>query len=1152
MGVNNLMKKNILALLVLLLFNYIYSEIIQFKNDNNQLQIIENTSEELIIEYSLNLVQKNEIIIDGKTYYHLSIDDESNLFQKGFPELPKISKSMIIPEKAKMNAEIIESSFEIFTFDICPSKGILYRDINPSEVPYEFSDQYSRNEFFPKSLIKLDSPHILRDFRGQNFHITPVQYNPKTSTVKIYNKLKIRFFVDGEDSHNSKRNVDYTNEFEEIYQNHFINFNTDRYEALEESGDMLIICADDFVDEMSSFVAWKNQKGIPTEMFSISSIGSTATNIQDFIQQKYIENSDLIFILLVGDSDQIPTLTSGGGGSDPSFVLLEGDDTYPDAYIGRFSAENSRDVQTMVDRVLYYERDINSGSWLSKGIGIGSQQGTGDDDEYDYEHLENIRTQLLNYNFTQVDQLYDGSQEGGDEIGNPSANDVLNSLQNGRSFLNYIGHGSLTSWSTSHFYIQHVNSLTNENMLPYICSVACVNGNFVGNTCFAESWLRATNNGNPTGAIAIYASSINQSWSPPMECQDEITNLLVSDEKHTIGSLFFNGSCSMMDDYGPAGASMYETWNIFGDASLQVRTDEPTEIIATHDNSFHLGDNTFLIETNFADLRVCLSQNNIIIASGFTNSAGNIELSFPEIQDSENEYLLTITGYNKITYTTIIPYETTIEELPTSPVRNIAEFEPMESVLVRYPFGIPVSLIAEISEDVTVTTIVTDANQESTVLNIYNSNEVNTENCDFIYAQTDSYWVRDYAPWFITTGDNSIDIVDFEYNRPRPNDNAIPDTCASVLEVDSFDLNLEHTGGNYMTDGMGISFSSDLVWDENSDMTHEQIASQMNDFLGIENYQLISDPNNTYIDHIDCWAKLLDVDKILIREVPATHAQYSAIEEVVDYFENQISSYGTNYELFRIYTPNNEPYSNSLILNNKVFVPQTGSNWDDEALQVYQESMPGYEVIGVSAGTHEWESTDALHCRTKGIADREMIYLSHIPLHNIENSISGYQVDVQIIDYANLPLDPENLKLFYRIESEPFTVIPLQIVEGNNYQATIPVQADGTEISYYLQAADISGKTAKHPFIGEADPHVFSVNSAIIVIPPQNVTISIINENIQLNWEIVENATQYHVFRSTNPTTDFIEIGETDLTDFIDLDSGLFTKKFYYIKAEIQ
>jgi hypothetical protein len=108
--------------------------------------------------------------------------------------------------------------------------------------------------------------------------------------------------------------------------------------------------------------------------------------------------------------------------------------------------------------------------------------------------------------------------------------------------------------------------------LPFVFSVACVNGNFTGSTCFAESWLRATNGStnNPTGAIGFYGSSINQSWDPPIQVQDEFNNLLINEDYITFGALCYNASCSMIDDYGVSGETMFLTWHIFGDPSIEV------------------------------------------------------------------------------------------------------------------------------------------------------------------------------------------------------------------------------------------------------------------------------------------------------------------------------------------------------------------------------------------------------------------------------------------------------------------------------------------------------------------------------------------------------------------------------------------------------
>jgi len=104
---------------------------------------------------------------------------------------------------------------------------------------------------------------------------------------------------------------------------------------------------------------------------------------------------------------------------------------------------------------------------------------------------------------------------------------------------------------------------------------------------------------------------------------------------------------------------------------------------------------------------------------------------------------------------------------PPTPIHNIAEFDNMEGVIVRYPFGLPLALIAEMSEDAIVTTVVGNQSQENNVVNQYNGAGVNLANCNFLHAPSNSYWTRDYGPWFVLDGNYEIGIVNFPYNRPR-------------------------------------------------------------------------------------------------------------------------------------------------------------------------------------------------------------------------------------------------------------------------------------------------------------------------------------------------------------------------------------------------
>ena len=402
---------------------------------------------------------------------------------------------------------------------------------------------------------------------------------------------------------------------------------------------------------------------------------------------------------------------------------------------------------------------------------------------------------------------------------------------------------------------------------------------------------------------------------------------------------------------------------------------------------------------------------------------------------------------------------------PEGPVRNIAEYERMEGVLIRYPFGISTSIISEMAEDVTIYCLVSSSLQNSAYNSMSNAG-VNMNNVEFITGSTDSYWTRDYGPWWVVDGNGEVGIVDFEYNRPRPNDNQAPAKVSNHLNAPYFATDIVHAGGIYMTDGYGIGASSTLGYEENS-MSNNQIHDDMLDYYGIHTYHTIEDPNNTYIDHIDCWGKFLSPQKVLIREVQSSHAQYDEIEEVVDYFESIVNGYGEPCEIFRVYKQSNQPYTNSLILNNKVIVPIMNSSWDDDALEVYQNAMPGYEVLGF---TGSWESTDALHCRTKGIPDLQMLQIFHNPIDDQSDSITSYTVDAIIDDLSNEGLIDDELKVFWWVdemdESEEvlMQVCPQDI--DDCYTADIPSLSYDSEIKYYIQAIDYSGRVEKSPLAG--------------------------------------------------------------------------------------
>jgi hypothetical protein len=411
---------------------------------------------------------------------------------------------------------------------------------------------------------------------------------------------------------------------------------------------MLVICYGDFMTAMQPFVEWKRQMGIPCEMVSVAAAGGDTTGIKAYILN-YYNTHDLAFVLLVGDAAQCPPLRSGGAYADPPYSLLAGADRRPEIIVGRFSAENVSQVETQVTRAVEYEKTPQAGAaWYHKGAGIGSQYGPGDDGELDYEHMALIRGDLLAFTYTEVDTITGPTG---------TAAMVTAALNDGRSILNYAGHGSTIGWGTTSFTTTHVNALENGNMLPFIVAAACYNGQFTSPTCFGEAWLRASRNGEPTGAIGAYMSSISQSWNPPMDAQDEAVDLLVGASAHgvgrTFGGLCYNGSNHMMDEYIDTGSREFMNWNVFGDPSLRVRTDTPEDLAVAHAASVGPDATSFAVSVAGVEGAQCaLYAGGVLYGAGVTDGTGQATIPLAPPLPAQTVLTLTVTAFNAVPYIT--------------------------------------------------------------------------------------------------------------------------------------------------------------------------------------------------------------------------------------------------------------------------------------------------------------------------------------------------------------------------------------------------------------------------------------------------------------------------------------------------------------------
>ena len=417
---------------------------------------------------------------------------------------------------------------------------------------------------------------------------------------------------------------------------------------------------------------------------------------------------------------------------------------------------------------------------------------------------------------------------------------------------------------------------------------------------------------------------------------------------------------------------------------------------------------------------------------------------------------------------------------PAGEPRFVAEFEPMQGVMIRYPLGIPTSLVVDLSNNCHVYCIVSSSYQSSAQSSFQNAG-VNMDNLTFVNAASDSYWVRDYGPWYIFE-DRSPAIVDNVYNRPRPNDDNMSGVFANFWNIPMYGMNLQHTGGNMMEDGRGHGVSDELVVNENNG-NETNVRNKMRDYLGIDPYHITIDPQGDYIAHVDCWGKYLAPDKILIAQLPTSSSQYALYEEVAEYFANTNCCWGYPYHVYRVPEPGGStiaPYTNSLILNKSVYVPMgDNATYNQQAIAVYQEAMPGYEIVGVTNNDWSigWENTDALHCRTRGVMDFGMLFVDHRDVifgeQEWQDSIA---ITSKFIAYSGEELKQDSLLVYYSIDGGDYQVAHMTATgNADEYVGYIKGYEGESSINYYVFGADESGRRYTQPVFAELDPHHFTM-----------------------------------------------------------------------------
>jgi agmatine/peptidylarginine deiminase len=437
---------------------------------------------------------------------------------------------------------------------------------------------------------------------------------------------------------------------------------------------------------------------------------------------------------------------------------------------------------------------------------------------------------------------------------------------------------------------------------------------------------------------------------------------------------------------------------------------------------------------------------------------------------------------------------------PPMKVRTMAEWEQIQAVIISWTDQATIlkEIVRNAVKECKVLIITTDS---VTVTNQLLNAGISLDSVRFIDTPFNSIWVCDYGPWTVYGNDvDSLWLIDWIYNRPRPQDDATPAAIADYLHIPEYEATVApydfvHTGGNHFSDGLRNAFSSMLVLEENNDKTESEIDSIASKFLGVNQY--VKFPTLPYdgIHHLDMHMRIIDEETIIVGEYPEGVADGPQINANLDFLKDEIkTSFGNTYRIIRMPMPpdasnrypdhngNYRTYTNAVFINKTLLVPTYEEKYDTTALRIYRENLPGYNVVGINCNSII-SQLGALHCITKLVGVKDPLLIAHARLRDSYDPENEYPVSAYIRHSSGIA----EAELFYRISSDSgYINIPMSLTDTlqNIWTAIIPPQVAGTEVQYYIKAKANNGKVQVRPIVAPEGYFNFKIIGLPVNQPP--------------------------------------------------------------------
>lgn len=253
------------------------------------------------------------------------------------------------------------------------------------------------------------------------------------------------------------------------------------------------------------------------------------------------------------------------------------------------------------------------------------------------------------------------------------------------------------------------------------------------------------------------------------------------------------------------------------------------------------------------------------------------------------------------------------------------------------------------------------------------------DNVQMLVLRTDDIWIRDYGPFMGIADDGSRVAVNPTYavlpQYPQADDNGMGTRWAAHhdIAVQPFELHTE--GGNLWSDGEGTFIMSSQIFYSNRYHTRDTMLDYLHSVFQFE--KSIITPRLTLEEtgHVDLLVKLGAADTVFVSKASSFSTE-ETLRKVKRLFQRETNAKGQAYNVVELPTPSlyvnwfnytiRRAYTNALTVNNNILVPVFGIPQDEQALRIYQETLPDYTIVPIDS-TVGINGGGAVHCMTKEV-----------------------------------------------------------------------------------------------------------------------------------------------------------------------------------------